>query len=93
MGVNTCSICAETYHVSHLGDTGKCRLCEIREPALRRKIAAEVHALGGNTFIVEQIKRGPVAHVMGGMSDLTIPEFDVPYDILASEIHDAVGEE
>ena len=59
MGVNTCSICAETYAVSHLGDSGKCRLCEIREPVMRRKIAAEVHALGASAFIVEQIERGP----------------------------------
>lgn len=60
MGVNTCSICSETYVMSHLGDLGKCRLCEVREPALRRKIAAEVYALGASMFIVEQIKCGPV---------------------------------
>jgi hypothetical protein len=88
MGVNTCSICAETYAVSHLGDVGKCRLCEIREPAMRRKIAAEVHALGGSMFMVEQIKRGPVRHTIGGMSDLTIPEFDVPYEELLSASND-----
>jgi hypothetical protein len=45
---------------------------------MRRKIAAEVHALGGSAFIVEQIRRGPVPHVMGGMSDLVIPEHDAP---------------
>lgn len=74
MAVSNCSICAETYPVSHLGDAGKCRLCEIREPAMRRKIAAEVHALGGSMFMVEQIKRGPVAHIPGGVNDLTNPD-------------------
>ncbi len=78
MAVNCCTICAETYPVSHLGDDGKCRLCVIRESAWRTKIAAEVHALGANTFIVESIKRGPTGHVLGGMSDLVIPEYDPP---------------
>ena len=64
MGVNTCSICAETYHISHLGDSGKCRLCEVRETGWRNKIAAEVHALGASAFIVESIKRGPGALIL-----------------------------
>lgn len=80
MGLNTCTYCGETYPISHLGDDGTCRLCLVRLPAIRRKIASEVHALGGNAFIVEQIKRGPVAHTPGGMSDLTIAEYDPPVD-------------
>lgn len=82
MAVNTCEICAETYPISHLGDHGMCRLCEIREPHFRRKIAAQVHALGGSAFIVESVRRGNASGLPvqrpGGMSDLTIPECDVP---------------
>jgi hypothetical protein len=80
MAVAVCPICDDSYPISHLGDVGLCRLCEVREPAMRRKIAAEVQALGANTFIVESIKRGP-RHTIGGMSDLTIPEYDVPLDM------------
>lgn len=79
MAVNTCEICAETYPISHLGDHGMCRLCEIREPHFRRKIAAQVHALGGSAFMVESVARGNASDIIkrpGGMSDLTIPEFD-----------------
>lgn len=80
MGVNTCTICGETYPKDRLGDDGTCRLCLVRLPAIRRKIAAEVHALGGSAFMVEQIKRGPVAHTPGGMSDTVIPEYDPTVD-------------
>jgi hypothetical protein len=55
-------------------------LCEIRERGWRAKIASEVQALGANSFIVESIKRGP-RHTIGGMSDLTIPDYDVPLDM------------
>ena len=62
MGVNTCTYCGDTYPISHLGDDGTCRLCLVRLPAIRHKIAKEIDALGGSAFMVEQIKRGPVPH-------------------------------
>ena len=74
MAVRYCEVCEQSYVTMHLGDHGVCRLCEMREQPWRRKIAAEIQALGGSTFIVESIKRGP--HRFGGMSDQVIPEYD-----------------
>lgn len=58
MGVNVCKVCDQTYATMHLGDASMCRLCEIREAPWRRKIAAEIHALGGSTFLVEAVRSG-----------------------------------
>jgi hypothetical protein len=58
MAVNVCKVCEQTYVTMHLGDVGMCRLCEIREHAWRRKIAGEIHALGGSAFLVESVRRG-----------------------------------
>ena len=33
--VRACDACQQSYVVSHLGDTGICRLCEVRETGLR----------------------------------------------------------
>jgi len=80
MGVNTCTYCGETYPISHLGDDGTCRLCLVRLPAIRRKIAAEIHALGGSAFMVEQVKRGPGWHLRGGLGATRIADDDPPVD-------------
>jgi len=58
MAVNMCKVCEQTYATMHLGDVGVCRLCEIREMPWRRKIAAEIHALGGSAFLVEAVRQG-----------------------------------
>ena len=79
MGLTPCAVCRESYPKKP-DDIGICRLCEIREQHWRNKIAAEVQALGANSFVVESIKRGP-RHTIGGMSDLTIPDYDVPLDV------------
>jgi len=42
MSVATCDACGQTYVISHLGDTGICRLCEVREDAIRNMIADEI---------------------------------------------------
>lgn len=74
MAVNTCQVCQETYTIME-PDVGVCRLCEIRERPWRNKIARELQALGASMFIVESVRRG---RAIGGMSDLTIPEYDPP---------------
>lgn len=57
--VRFCDVCEQSYVTMHLGDRGVCRLCEIRETPWRRKIAAQVQALGASEAIVEAIRRGP----------------------------------
>lgn len=57
--VRFCDVCEQSYVTMHLGDGGVCRLCEIRETPWRRKIAAQVQALGASEAIVEAIRRGP----------------------------------
>lgn len=43
--VRYCDACQQSYVVSHLGDTGICRLCEVRETGLRNMIADEVRLI------------------------------------------------
>jgi len=86
MGLKSCTVCQDSYPEKP-GDIGICRLCEIRERGWRNKIANEVQALGANTFIVQSIKRGP-RHTIGGMSDLTIPDYDVPLDMRHTDPHE-----
>ena len=74
MAVRECEVCQQSYVTMHLGDDGVCRLCEMRETPWRRKIAAEIQALGGSAFIVESIKRGP--HRLGGISNQAAQEYD-----------------
>lgn len=74
MAVRECDVCQQSYVTMHLGDHGVCRLCEMRETPWRTKIAAEIQALGGSTFIVESIKRGP--HRFGGMSDEVVSKYE-----------------
>lgn len=57
--VQVCDVCGSSYVISHLGDYGVCRLCEMREDGWRRKIAAQVHALGASEAIIEAIRKGP----------------------------------
>lgn len=76
MAVNVCKVCEQSY-VTMQPDVGICRLCEIREQPWRNKIARELHALGASAFIIEAVRRG---YAIGGMSDLTIPEYDPPCD-------------
>ncbi len=42
MSVANCEACGQTYVLSHLGDHGICRLCEIREDGIRNMIADEI---------------------------------------------------
>jgi len=42
MSVHQCEACGQSYVVSHLGDTGICRLCEVREDGIRNMIADEI---------------------------------------------------
>lgn len=77
MAVNVCKVCEYSYVTMHFGDRNICRLCEVREQPWRNKIARELHALGASTFIIEAVRRG---YAIGGMSDLTIPEYDPPCD-------------
>ena len=82
MGLKVCEVCEQTYVTMHMSALNMCSLCDLSERRWRRKVAAEVHALGGNTFIVESIKNGPPGRewrrIPGGMSDQAIPEFDPP---------------
>lgn len=75
--MNQCQVCLQSYVVYHFADVGLCNLCLVVEDPWRKRIAAQVQAVGGDSFIVEFIKRGP-HRSPGGMSDLTIPEFDPP---------------
>ena len=45
MSVSNCDACGQSYVVSHLGDTGICRLCEVREDAIRNMIADEMRVI------------------------------------------------
>ena len=45
MSVRNCEACAQTYVISHLGDTGICRLCETREQGIRNMIAEEIKVI------------------------------------------------
>lgn len=43
--VRACDACGQSYVVSHLGDTGICRLCEVRETGIRNMIADEIRMI------------------------------------------------
>ena len=45
MSVANCDACGQSYVISHLGDTGICRLCEVREDAIRNMIADEMRVI------------------------------------------------
>lgn len=45
MTVRYCDACQQSYVVSHLGDEGICRLCEVREDGIRNMIADEVRLI------------------------------------------------
>ena len=43
--VRQCDACQQTYVISHLGDVGICRACEIAETGLRNMIADEIRII------------------------------------------------
>ena len=75
--MNECEVCRRSYVVYHFADAGLCNSCLVTEDPWRKRISAQVQAVGGDSFIVEFVRRGP-RRTPGGMSDLTIPEFDPP---------------
>jgi hypothetical protein len=57
--VRLCDACGQTYVISHLGDTGICRMCEVAERGLRNMIADEVRLIMDDyqTAVLNQIRQ------------------------------------
>lgn len=57
--VRPCDACGQTYVISHLGDTGICRMCEVAEQGLRNMIADEVRLIMDDyqTAVLNQIRQ------------------------------------
>ena len=65
--VRRCDACHQTYVITHLGDVGICRACEVAERGLRAMIADEVQIIMRDyeETVLNQIRQSLPVHLRG----------------------------